>query len=82
MHTCAFLPDQNRGQIRDRRHRINLGEDSWQKPFLFELEEIAAAATRSAGARRFKSFRMCEELMTELFVLCYRGTQDDADSLD
>ena len=48
----------------------------------FELEEVAAPATRSASARRFKSFRMCEELMTELFVLCYRGTQDDADSLD
>ena len=32
----------------------------------FELEEVAAPATRSASARRFKSFRMCEELMTEL----------------
>ena len=40
----------------------------------FDLEEVAAPATRG---RRFKSFRMCEELMTELSVLCYRGTQDD-----
>ena len=27
MHTCALLLGQNRGQIRDRRHRISLGED-------------------------------------------------------
>ena len=40
----------------------------------FDLEEVAAPAARG---RRFKSFRMCEELMTELSVLCYRGTQDD-----
>jgi hypothetical protein len=27
MRTCAFFLGQNRGQIRDRRHRISLGED-------------------------------------------------------
>ena len=32
LNTCAFLLEQNRGQIRDRRHRISLDEDSQLKP--------------------------------------------------